>query len=79
MAAGPRTRPGTPGRSSAACCSAGTSSPARELRGWWPPPSRRRPTPVRLLGGRAEGRVFLPAAASGRSDTAAATRFVWGW
>jgi hypothetical protein len=30
-------------------------------------------------GGRAEGRVFLPPAASGCSDMAAATRLVWGW
>ena len=44
----------------------------------WPPPSRRRSNPVRPPSGRAEGRVFLPLAASGCSDMAAATRLVWG-
>jgi len=33
---------------------------------------------VRPPSGRAKGRVFLPPAASGCSDTAAATRLVWG-
>jgi hypothetical protein len=48
-----------------------------ELRSSWPPPSRRRSNPVRPPSGRAKGRVFLPPAASGCSDMAAATRLVW--
>ena len=78
MAADPQDAPGTPGGSPAACCSAGTSSSTLKLRSSWPPPSRRCSNPVRLPSGRAKGRVFLPPAASGCSDTAAATRLVWG-
>ena len=74
MAADPQDASGTPGRSSAACRSAGTSSSTRKLPSSWPPPSRRRSNPVRPPSGRAKGRVFHPPAASGCSDMAAATR-----
>ena len=53
-----------------AACQASPGSP--------PPPSRRRSNPVRPPSGRSKGCVFLPPAASGCSDMAAATRLVWG-
>jgi hypothetical protein len=62
-------RPRTPGGSSAACCSAGTSLSMRRPRRSSPPPSRPRSRPVDLPGRRAGPGVLPPPAASRCSDT----------
>jgi hypothetical protein len=61
-------RPRTPGRSSAACCSAGASLSTRRPRSSSSPPSRPRSKPVRLPGHRAGADVFPPPVASRCSD-----------
>ena len=53
-----RTRPATPGRSSAACCSAATSSSTPRPRSSSPQPSRPRSKPICLPGRRAGVGVF---------------------
>jgi len=59
-----------PGRSSAVCCSAGTSSSTRRPRSSSRLPSRRRSKPIRLPGLRADAGVFPPPTVSGCSDMA---------
>ena len=61
-------RPRMPGRSSAAFCSAGTSSSTRRLRGSSPPPSRPRSRRVRLPGHRAGADMFPRPIANRCSD-----------
>ena len=73
-----RTHPGTPGRSSVACCSAGTSSSTRRPRTSSRPPSGPRFKPTRP-GCPADARVFPLATASRCSDLTSATGLVWGW
>ena len=69
-----RMRPATPGRSSAACCSAATSPSTRRPHSLSPTPSRPAPPPGRPAGARA----FLPPAASRCSDLASATGLIPG-
>src|SRR5271165_5351127 len=63
---------GTPGRSSAACCSAGTSPSTRRPRSSSPTPSRPRSSPPRPPGHHADARAVPPPAASRCSDPAPA-------
>ena len=64
-----RMRPGTPGRSSAACCSAATSPSTRRPRSLSPTPSRPRSSPPRPPGHHAGARAAPPPAASRCSDS----------
>jgi hypothetical protein len=65
---GPHDAPRMPGRSSAAFCSAGTSSSTRRPRGSSSPPSRPRSRRAHLPGRRARGDVFPRPIASRCSD-----------
>ena len=77
MAAGPQDAPRHAGQAARRVLLRRNIVIGRNRRSSWPP-SRRRSNPVRPPGGRATGRVFLPPAARGCSDMAAATRLVRG-
>ena len=76
MVAEPQDAPRTPGRWSAACCSAATSLSTPRPRSSSPPPSRRRSRPVRSPGRHADADAFPAPTASRCSDMAPAIRRV---